>query len=264
MARASGNRTAHLGVGLAVGAVVGMVALDLNFPSLVSFWPDASALVVVSAVATALAWLTTPLRRVAAVAAALLAALWLVVSFSPLTRVLAEGLVRRDEPRAADAVFVFGSRIQADGEPTSEAMSRLLKGLQLTAEGRASRLIVSEQPKGGRYAPIAREWTRVFTPRVEILAVGLIRNTHDEAVAVAALCAQRGWRRVLAVSSPVHLRRAAGALEKQGLEVVAVPATETRYDLETLDQPGDRRRAFGSILHERIGLLVYARRGWIG
>jgi uncharacterized SAM-binding protein YcdF (DUF218 family) len=246
-----------------VGAVVGFVALDLNFPSLVSFWPDASAMVPALAAATAVAWLT-PLRRLAAVATALLAALWLVVSFTPLTQVLRDDLVRRDEPRTADAVFVFGSRVQVDGEPTSEAMSRLLKGLQLVSEGRAARLIVSEQPKGGRYAPIAREWTRVFAPKVEVLAVGLIRNTHEEAVAVSALCAQHGWKRVIAVSSPVHMRRAAGALEKEGLEVVAVPAVETRYDLETLDEPGDRRRAFGSILHERLGLAVYARRGWIG
>ncbi len=44
----------------------------------------------------------------------------------------------------ADAVFVFGSRLQTDGEPTQDAMSRLLKGLELVAEGRAPRLVVSE------------------------------------------------------------------------------------------------------------------------
>ncbi len=35
------------------------------------------------------------------------------------------------------------------------------------------------------------------------------------------------------------------------------------FDLERLRFPGDRRRAFGPIMHERIGLLVYRRRGWI-
>ncbi len=262
MVTAVGNRTSSLGVGLAIGAAVSLLALDLDFPAIVSFWPDASALAVGLAGVVALAWLTR-LRPLVAVAAALLAALWLVVSFSPLARALEDGLVRRDEVRGADAVFVFGSRVQKGGDPTGEAMSRLLKGLQLVAEGRATRLIVSEQPVGGRYAPLAREWARVFAPRVEVLAVEPVRNTHDEAVAVAALFAQRGWKRVLAVSSPFHTRRAALALEKLGLEVVAVPAAETSYDLGTLDEPGDRRRAFRSILHERIGLLVYARRGWI-
>jgi uncharacterized SAM-binding protein YcdF (DUF218 family) len=65
------------------------------------------------------------------------------------------------------------------------------------------------------------------------------------------------------VTSPTHTRRAAAALEKQGLEVVAVPAVETRFDLEQLDWPGDRRQAFAGIAHERIGIVVYRRRGWI-
>jgi uncharacterized SAM-binding protein YcdF (DUF218 family) len=65
------------------------------------------------------------------------------------------------------------------------------------------------------------------------------------------------------VTSPTHTRRAAAALEKEGLVVFAVPAVETRFDLERLGWPGDRREAFAAIVHERIGLLVYRRRGWI-
>ncbi len=247
---------------MAVGAVLGLIAIDLDLPSLVSFWGDNSALALICAAVGAIGWLT-PLRRAFAALVVLAAALWLAVAFTPLTGLLADGLVRRDEPRAADAAFVFGSRIQSDGDPTSEAMSRLLMGLQLVAQGRASRLIVSEQRHSRLYEPVARAWAHDFALRAEILAVGPIHDTHDEAVAVARLCRERGWKRVLAVTSPVHTRRAAAALEKAGLEVIAVPSVETRYDLETLDHAADRRRGFGSILHERIGLLVYDRRGWI-
>jgi hypothetical protein len=38
---------------------------------------------------------------------------------------------------------------------------------------------------------------------------------------------------------------------------------ETRYDLERLDRTGERLGVFGDLLHERVGLFVYARRGWI-
>ena len=58
---------------------------------------------------------------------------------------------------------------------------------------------------------------------------------------------------------PDYLR----ALEKQGLVAIAVPAVETNFDLETLRLPGDRRRAFSAIAHERLGLVAYRRRGWI-
>ena len=263
MASDRGGGRAALGVGLTVGAVAGLIVVDLNLPSLVSWYGDRSYLVPAVAVAGALLWLT-PLRRVTGVAVALLSLLWAVVAFTPVTLRLADGLVRRDRVEAADAVFVFGSRVQEDGDPTTDAMSRLLKGVELVADARAPRLVVSEvPPPAGPYAPLARAWVAAFAPRGEVVSVGPIRNTREEAVAVARLFRERGWTRVLAVTSPTHTRRAAAALEKEGLVVFAIPAVEARFDLERLRWPGDRREAFSAIAHERIGLLVYRRRGWI-
>jgi len=257
------SRLSRLGVGLAAGSLAGLVVADLNLPSLVSYFGDRTYLVPPIALLCALLWLT-PLRRLVAAAVALLALLWLVVSFTPLTPWLAQGLVRRDAVGPADAVYVFASRVQEDGDPTSDAMSRLLKGVELVAEGRAPRLLVSEiPPPAGPYAPLARAWLATFARRGEVVSVGRIRNTREEAAAVARLCRERGWARVLAVTSPTHTRRAAAALEKEGLVVSAVPSIETRFDLERLDWPGDRREAFAAVAHERIGLVYYRRKGWI-
>jgi uncharacterized SAM-binding protein YcdF (DUF218 family) len=245
------------------GAFAGLVVADLNLTSLVSYFGDRTYLVPPFAVAFGLLWLTR-LRRLAGAVAGLLALLWLVVAFTPLTSWLAEGLVRRDPVENADAVFVFSSRIQEDGDPTTNAMSRLLKGVELVATGRAPRLLVSEvPPPAGRYAPLARAWLDTFARGGELISVGRIVNTRDEAVAVARLCRERGWTRVLAVTSPTHTRRAAAALEKEGLAVLSVPSVETRFDLERLHWPGDRREAFGAIAHERLGFVVYKRRGWV-
>lgn len=263
MARSAGDRVGRLGVGLAAGALAGLIVADLNLPSLVSYFGDRSYLVPPIAALGALLWMT-PLRRLVAAAVAFLCTLWLVVAFTPLTSWLAQGLVRRDPVEGADAVFVFSSRVQEDGDPTTDAMSRLLKGVELVAEGRAARLIVSEvPPPAGPHAPLARAWLDAFARRGEVVSVGRIVNTRAEAIAVARLCRERGWTRVLAVTSPTHTRRAAAALEKEGLAVIAVPSIETRFDLERLDWPGDRREAFAAIAHERIGLAVYRRRGWI-
>ena len=249
--------------GLVAGALAGFVIIDLGLPSLVSFWGERSVFVPGAALVAAALWLT-PLRRLAAVTVAILVCLWFVVAYTPLTSRMAEGLVRRDPIQAADAVFVFGSKIQDDGEPTVDAMSRLLRGVELVADGRARYLVVSEvRGMPGRYTPIARDWVQRFAPKAEVLTVGPIRNTHGEAVAVERLFRERGWARVLAVTSPTHTRRAAATLETQGLQVVAVPSVETDYDLERLAFPGDRRKAFGGIAHEWIGLFVYAQRGWI-
>ena len=259
----SGSLLSRVGTGLAVGAVAGFVVVDLNLPSLVSLFGDRSYVLLLVAAAGAVSWLT-PLRRLVVAGTLLLGALWLAVCFTPITSRLAEGLVRRDAIGNADAVFVFASRIQEDGDPTTDAMSRLLKGIELMAEGRAPWLVVSElPPPAGPYAPLARDWLRTFARRGEVLQIGRIFNTHDEAVALAHLCQERGIKRVLAVTSPTHTRRAAAVLEKQGLVAIAVPGIETNFDLETLRFPGDRRRAFAAIAHERLGLFVYRRRGWI-
>jgi uncharacterized SAM-binding protein YcdF (DUF218 family) len=257
------SRLPHLGVGLAAGSLAGLVVVDLNLPSLVSYFGDRTYLVPAIALAGALLWLT-PLRRLAGAAVAVLAGLWLVVAFTPLTSWLAQGLVRRDPVHDADAVYVFSSRVQEDGDPTSDAMSRLLKGVELVAEGRAPRLLVSEvPPPAGPYAPLARAWLDEFAHRGEVVSVGRIVSTRQEAVAVGRLCRERGWTRVLAVTSPTHTRRAAATLEKEGLTVFAVPSLETRFDLEDLHWPGDRREAFSAIAHERLGIAYYRRKGWI-
>jgi uncharacterized SAM-binding protein YcdF (DUF218 family) len=259
----TGGTLGRLGVGLASGALAGLLTLDLDLPSLASLWGEQTFVVPAAAVLGALLWLT-PLRRLVAAGVVGLALLWLVAAYTPLVPWMANGLVRRDPLRSADAVFVFGSRLQDDGDPTADAMSRLLRGVELLAEGRAKQLVVSElRPPSRQYAPLARDWTKRLAPGGEVLAVGPIDNTREEAVAVARLCREKGWQRVLAVTSPVHTLRAAASLEKEGLQVVSVPAIETRYDVERLDLPADRRRAFGSVAHERVGLLVYRRRGWI-
>ncbi len=264
MARSTGGGSAgRFGIGLAVGALAGFVAADLELPTLVSFWGDRSVLVPAAAIVCALLWLT-PLRRLVALAGGILGIIWLAVAFTPLVSWMADGLVRRDPPENADAAYVFASSLQTDGDPSAEAMSRLLKAVELLAQGRTGRLVVSElRPPSRLYAPLAREWVKLYAPGREVLSVGPVSRTREEAVAVARLFRERGWRRVLAVTSPAHSRRACASLEQQGLSVLSVPATETSYDFETLDHPADRRSAFGPVAHERLGLVVYRRRGWM-
>ena len=248
--------------GLVAGVLAGFIAVDLDLASLISYWGDRTVLIPAAAFMGAAIW-PTFLRRLAMAGLALLAGLWLAVAFTPLTIWMAEGLVRRDPIQAGDAVFVFASRVQMDGEPTTATMSRLLRGLELVGEGHSTELVVSEVRGGVRSKPIAEDWVERFVPSARVTAVGPILNSHDEAVAVARLFRERGWTRVLAVTSPTHTRRASAALEAQGLEVIAVPAIETSFDLERLEFPGDRRESFSNLAHEHLGLIVYRYRGWI-
>lgn len=251
----------------AFGAMMGLAAAaltrDLDLTSLVSFWGDRLILMPLGAMVGALCG-ATRLRKAFYAAFAALVLLWVGVAYGPLSRMLLPGLVRSDALRPADAVLVLGTRMQTDGDPTSAQFSRLLRGLELVKDGLAPRLMITELPPPyASQRPFAEALLARFKPEVEIVDLGPTFNTRDEAVMAAEYLSKRGLRRIIVTSSPTHTFRAAALLEAQGLEVMASPSRETRFDLETLDRPEERLEAFGAIIHERLGIFVYRRRGWI-
>jgi len=264
MRRASGaSRWVPIGVGLSLGALAGLLAKELNLFSWVSYWDDRTPWVLGAALAGAVIW-STRWRWLLGVGAAGLCLLWLVVAFTPLCPWLAKDLVRRDTLRPTDAVFVLGSKVQLDGELTGEAMSRLLHGLELLQQGLAPRLVLSELPPPfPSHSEASRRLMDGLGMKQEIISVGETSSTRTEALAVEALFADRGWKQLLVVTSPVHSRRACRSLEREGIAVICSPSVERDYDLEKLDNSDDRLRSFGAIMHERLGLWVYTRRGWI-
>jgi uncharacterized SAM-binding protein YcdF (DUF218 family) len=250
-------------VGLTAGALAALIIEDLGLTSTVSFWGDPGPLIVGCALLAALLW-TTRLKRLAALAVVALGILWLLVAFTPLTAWLAEGLARRDPPAAADAVFVNASSIHPTGELTGTAMSRLLHGVELVAERQAPVLVLSDLKKPyPPYSGAAKALMENLGIVRELETVGESVNTRDEAVSLARLCRERGWKRVIVVTSPYHSRRACSAVEREGLSVVCSPSVETGYDVKGLARSDDRRVAFSAAIHERIGLWLYALRGWL-
>jgi uncharacterized SAM-binding protein YcdF (DUF218 family) len=251
--------------GAALGFLLGLVAKELDLTTVISFHGDRTLLVLASAVAGALLGLVR-FDKLLVLGAATVLSLWLLVALTPLTERMGEGLVRREPPQKADAVFVLASGLQQDGELSSVAMSRLLGGLELLGEGFAPRLVLSElPPPNPRYRDAAAALMNSLGMSHEILVVGPVLNTHEEAVAVGALAREVGFERVLVVTSPSHSLRASLALEAEGVNVISVPSVETTFDYENLGAEvhgDDRVRAFGPLLHERVGLLYYRYKGW--
>lgn len=205
------------------------------------------------------------LRRLVAASALAVGVLWLAVAFTPLTRVLADGLVRRDSLREADAIVVLASSIQKDGELSAVAMSRLVHGLELVGAGRSRRLVITRlEPPWPSYVSAVRGLLGSFNLETELVVLGPVHDTRDEATAVKRLFEERGLETLILVTSPTHTRRAAAAFEKNGLVVMASPSVETWFDLQTLDTADDRLRGFSSVMHERLGLLLYRLRGDLG
>jgi uncharacterized SAM-binding protein YcdF (DUF218 family) len=248
--------------GAGVGALAGLLLRDLDLPALVSYDGQREPLVVTAAFLGAVL-AGFGLRRLVSLATLGLAALWCLVAFTPVSSWLSHGLTRSELVEPADAVFVSLSSLRPGADRFAEARNRLLYGVDLVARGKAPQLLLAETTgiDGVAMARQLAESAGIATDKVSV--AGRAENTREEALAMGKLFKERGHKLILLVTSPIHSRRASAALEKEGVTVVSTPSAETRFDLVTLNTWGDRLAAFGSVMHERLGLWMYARRGWV-
>lgn len=197
-------------------------------------------------------------------AALLICAVVVGIGYTPWAESRVRSLARTDPVGRCDAVVVLSSDVWPNGELPSQARLRLLRGIELLHAGHATqlvltRLLVREQSA----VPASRRQMERLGAKHPIIEVGPVFNTHDEAVVVAKLAGERGWKRVLLVSDPTHMRRAGATFEKQGLAVICAPCPWRRYDPNVSLDPRGRLEAFRDWLHEWIGYEIYRRNGWL-
>ncbi|AFZ68396.1 YdcF family protein [Deinococcus peraridilitoris] len=197
-------------------------------------------------------------RRALLVISVLGGALLLTVLLFPVLRPALRQLERREAPQAADAIVVLGGGLSC-GSAQLEASSaaRLTRGLELWRAGYAPVLTLSEQAQiyGNSACPKVSALSRGQIERLygqdgpRTLILRQVTDTHDEAVRVRELARLHGWQRVLLVTSPSHSRRAAALFDREGLQVVSVPAEEPRFD-GTLPLASDRLYALRVVTYE--------------
>jgi uncharacterized SAM-binding protein YcdF (DUF218 family) len=188
----------------------------------------------------------------------------------------------------ADAVVVLGGGLRPalaprPGVEVSEAGDRLLTGLRLLRQHKAPLLVAS----GGRVsftsgdpAPPEAFWARDLAlelglPADRILLNPGSRTTAEEARDIGALGRQRGWRRVLLVTSAFHMPRSLASFrQRSGLAVIPVAcdyqlpkralhgATTPGSALIDLTPDAGALQMSSMALKEHLGLLLYRLKGW--
>jgi uncharacterized SAM-binding protein YcdF (DUF218 family) len=167
-----------------------------------------------------------------------------------------------------DAVVVLSGNLTREGRIGSEALGRLLAGLELRQRLPARHLVLTSIHRPRRddtlsSEPDQRALVRRFDPDAVLHVVGPVRDTRDEAVAATGLARQRGWSRLAVVTSPLHTRRACAAFERQGLAILCRASESRDYSLNLRRAPADRLEAFRDWLYEAVGTRVYRARGWL-
>jgi uncharacterized SAM-binding protein YcdF (DUF218 family) len=178
----------------------------------------------------------------------------------PLLRMAGEWLEVQDPPQKADAILVLGDDNYA-GDRADEAARLFRDGMapQVVASGRMLR----------PYAGIAELIERDLEAR-GVPAAAIVRfpqratNTREEAQALRLLAGERGWKRVLVVTSNYHTRRARYIFRKlfePQIAVLAEPARDSDYHPDRWWESRQGRKLF---FLESVGYLNTVWEFWIG
>ena len=188
---------------------------------------------------------------------------------------------------SADAIVILGGATKSTFPPRpgvdlSEQGDRVLYGAQLYREGKAPVVIAS----GGRIfwrgggpsesADIAKILQTIGVPASAILQDPTSLNTYENAVNVKKIMKEQGIRRVLLVTSAMHMPRSLRIFQRQGIEAIPAP-TDFLVSQQELEEPNsspqatvlslipdaDRLQMTTRALKEYVGSLVYRLRGWL-
>lgn len=221
--------------------------------------------------------------------AALPLAAWVILSVLSCTSLaswLMAGLENQyalpapQEVEGADAIVCLGGGIHPSlTEPTGlhlvRGSDRLATALSMVVARMAPVLVLGGggYEHEGKYLSEADAITdfiaRFPEPGFETVSLGVCANTRDEALKVAALAKERGWKKIILVTSASHMARSVGTFAKAGVPVVPVPC----HYLSSYNHVGTVKwlhwphrgslDTFDSWFHEIIGTWMYRWRGWM-
>lgn len=188
---------------------------------------------------------------------------------------------------SAEAIVVLGGGTKPAFGPRpavdlGEGGDRVFYGAQLYREGKAPVVIASggriEWRGGGpsESADMAAILKTLGVPATAILEDPTSLNTYQNAVNVRKILQERGIRRILLVTSAIHMPRSLQIFRRQGIDAIPAPTDYqvTQADIEesnsspqaavlSLLPDSERLEKTTRALKEYIGMVIYRLRGWI-
>jgi uncharacterized SAM-binding protein YcdF (DUF218 family) len=201
---------------IVVGAAVGMLvwySLSDLLRGVVS--TDKPWMMITAAILGAFGTLMS--RRLMEVIVILTAAMLGAVAVTPLVQWLVLDMLVSDELEHADAIVALHGAGGRSFAPNVTSDRRLMYAWLLYGQQWVPTLVVSVGEEDvGVYEATVRSQLRTSgpAPRLEFLTPGT--DTHDEALDTAQLARNRGWTRIILVTDPLHMRRAAGLSRPEG------------------------------------------------
>jgi uncharacterized SAM-binding protein YcdF (DUF218 family) len=180
----------------------------------------------------------------------------------------------------ADAIVMLGGiQEPSSHDPFGFALGagsqRLVAAVQLVREGKGHVLVLGgsgplpgkpEVSEAALLCDFVRQWNLC---NAEILNLGICQNTHDEALRLKQLRAERGWKRIILVTSAIHMKRAEATIRKLNGPVAIVACDFRCYGVKKEPWKSfpfpqtERMKLLQDYLHEVVGGWSYRWREWI-
>jgi uncharacterized SAM-binding protein YcdF (DUF218 family) len=206
-----------------------------------------------------------------------------------LARTLEWQYIAPEELPQAEAIVVLGGGTDPIEYPRrtveiNSAGDRMFYAAQLYKEGKAPDILLSGGTitfQGVKESTPAEDMERVMEmlgiPKPAIWLESKSRNTYENAVFCQKILKEKGVRRIILVTSAMHMPRALGLFRHQGLDVIPAPAdfTITQAGWEHLMEPSFETQIINlfpnasnlslttRVLKEYFGLLYYKVRGLV-
>jgi len=185
----------------------------------------------------------------------------------------------------ADCILILSGGLQSRIPPrptieVGEAGDRVLYGAYLFRQGKAPRVLCTGGVATGGIAPVpaAQEMAEFLemlgVPKPAILIETKAANTRQHARNLQTVLQEQGFKRVLLVTSAMHMPRSLGVFRRgcPGIEFIPAP-TDFRVteripapwyqELKAVVPTPANLLLFSEAMHEYLGMAYYRLRGWV-
>jgi uncharacterized SAM-binding protein YcdF (DUF218 family) len=191
--------------------------------------------------------------------------------------------------KPAEAIVVLGGGTESEWPPrqaveVNSAGDRMIHAADLYHQGMAPFIILSggniawmDSIENSPASDMRQIMLKLDVPDSALVLQTKSQNTREDALYSAELLKERGFTRVILVTSAMHMPRSVALFEKQGIEVIPSPTdfTITEDGWQRMFSPNietvltnilPNSSALGlttSVMKEYIGMFTYWIQGWV-
>ncbi|MDP1853079.1 MAG: ElyC/SanA/YdcF family protein [Candidatus Omnitrophota bacterium] len=200
--------------------------------------------------------------------------LWLLLFYTPLVWFLAEPLRFYQEPKVSDAIVVFAGGVGESGRPGQGYEERVKHAVELYKRGFAENIIFSSGAVSTFPEPYVMKALAIYlgVPESAVIIEDLAASTYENVKFTDKILDAKKWEKIILISSPYHMRRAALVFAKIAPEkkIAFVPAKSLFYSHQKSEELGGIKkfrqidlRQINGILHEYLAICYYWAKGYI-